>query len=176
METKELDDLNREELFEMLKGKYKSGVKRSMYMGLIFLIIAIACLIFLGQRIDFKDISLLLWVVIGCDCVWLILYQYRSQKIIDSIVTPERLLHEFDKNNRITKISRIVMWVALVVTCFIIAIFKGDMGSWALAIAFALSGLMVYITDCGNIGGQTRRAREREEEFREQLQELVDKK
>ena len=176
METKELDNLNREELFEMLKGKYKKGVKRSIYMGLILLIIAIAFLILFGQRGDFKDLSLLLWVVIGCGCVWFVLYQYRLQKTLDSIVTPERLLHEFDKNNRITKIGGIVMWVAIVATCFIIAVFKGDMSSWASAIGIALAGLMVYLMDSGNTGGQTRRARERNEEFREQLQELADKK
>ena len=173
MESKESDNRNREELFEMLKGKCKSRAKRTICLWLIFLIIAIAIFFFFGQRIDVKEISFMPWAVIGIGVGWFILYAYRFLKRLDDIDTPERLLREFDKNSRNTRLGGIVMWIVLTCTCFIIALVKSDVYSWTSAIGIAFSGLIVYLMDKSNLDGQVRRAKERDEEFREQLRELT---
>lgn len=51
METKELDNLNRDELFNELKGKCKSVVKRNLY-SFIAWILVILLLIFTWQTPD----------------------------------------------------------------------------------------------------------------------------
>ena len=65
METKELESLNRDELFEELKGKCKSIVKRDLY-SVIICILIIPILFFTAQKLgDPKNIIyLMFWITI----------------------------------------------------------------------------------------------------------------
>ena len=116
METKDLDGINRDDLFEEIKDKCKSRAKGSIYVTLIILIMAIAYLIYLGQRLyDTKDIvSFILWFIFGCIAIGVDLCNYRFKKKIDTPNTPNQVLSWFKKNLRIEIISGIVAWLILI--------------------------------------------------------------
>ena len=169
METETTDNQNREELFETLKGKCITKVKRSIPFGIMFLIIAV-CLILFWSHI--KGISWF-WMAIGCWAVWFVLSNYWYQKKIEGIDTPDQLLCEFDKNNRTNRIGTIVLWFVLMGIALIIAIVNADLSSWMAVFVFVGTGIAGYLM---NESSQMRKAKERDEEFREQLEDLIEKK
>lgn len=171
METETTDNLNRDELFETLKDKCKTKVKRSIPFGIMFLILAV-CLILFWSHI--KGISWY-WVAIGCWAVWFVLSNYWYQKKIEATDTPDQLLCEFDKNNRTNRIGTIVLWFVLIGIALIIAIVNADLSSWMSVFVIVGAGLVTYLM-YNSESSQMRKAKERDEAFREQLQDLIEKK
>ncbi len=110
METKEFDNLSKEELFQVIKEKCKSVLKRDLYGGIIVLVLVILLLVFTWQRLDAsKDISFFMfWIVFVCYWGWLLLNDYRFLKKVDSVDTPERLLYSFEKKHHYNSIGWIV--------------------------------------------------------------------
>ena len=94
METNDLGGINQDELFEEIKDKCKSRAKGSIYITLIILIMAIAYLIYLGQRLyDTKHIiSFILWFIFGCIAGGIALHNYWFKKKIDNLNTPNQVL------------------------------------------------------------------------------------
>ena len=113
METKESDNLNRDQLLEELKAKCKSIVKRDLLLGIIVWIIVILLLIFTWQRLDNpKNIFyIIFWIIIVCFGGWLLLFDFRFLKKVDNLDTPNRLLYWFEKKHRYNFIGWLVSMV-----------------------------------------------------------------
>ena len=105
METKELDNLNRGELFKELKSKCKSRTKIGLY-GWLALLFLLLLLVFLEVSISFKlfknlqhrEITLYIEEVLFiCAFCWYSLNNYRFLRKIDGLDSPDQLLHFYEK-------------------------------------------------------------------------------
>ncbi len=168
METNTLDNQTRNELFEQVKGKCKSMLKRDLYESII-LILVIPLLFFTAQKLgDPKNIIyFMLWITIFCFGGWLLLYDYRSLKNFDSLDTPERLLHWFEKVHR----YRMITWFVGGIFLFVIFIVDSWFNIWAImgvALAIGIIALGYYSGD----GPWWYR---KDMDIIEQLRELVEK-
>jgi Na+/melibiose symporter-like transporter len=168
METNTLNNENRNELFEELKGKCKSIVKRDLY-GSIVLILVIPLLFFTLQKLgDPKNIIyFMLWITIFCFGVWSLLYDYRSLKNLGSLDTPERLLHWFEKVHR----YRMITWFVGGICIFGIMLVGAGFNIGAImgvALAIGIIALLFYYSD----GPWWYR---KDMDIIEQLRELVEK-
>ena len=169
METNTLDNQTRNELFEQVKGKCKSMLKRDLY-GFIVLILVIPLLFFTLQKLgDPKNIIyFMLWITIFCYGVWLLLFDYRSLKNLGSLDTPERLLHWFEKVHR----YRMITWFVGGICIFGIMLVGAGFNIWAImgvALAIGIMALLFYYSD----GPWWYR---KDMDIIEQLRELVEKK
>lgn len=169
METNTLNNENRKELFEELKGKCKSMLKRDLY-GFIVLILFIPLLFLTGQKLGEPKniIYFILWIAIFCFGGWSLLYDYRSLKNIDSLDTPERLLHWFEKVHR----YRMIFWIVGCVCIFGIMLVGAGFDIWAImgvALAIGIMALLFYSS-----GGPWWYRKDMD--IIEQLRELVEKK
>ena len=167
MEIKDFDGINRDDLFEEIKDKCKSRAKGSIYVTLIILIMAIAYLIYLGQRLyDTKDIvSFILWFIFGCIAGGVALCNYRFKKRIDNPNTPNQVLSWYKKNLSIEIITGIVAWLILIGD----SIVNGPI--FAIIETVAAFVVVTLLTFYG-YGRWSRRNKE----IIEQLQELAEKK
>ena len=168
METNTLNNENRNELFEELKGKCKSIVKRDLY-GSIVLILVIPLLFFTLQKLgDPKNIFYFIsWITIFCYGVWLLLFDYRSLKNLGSLDTPERLLHWFEKVHR----YRMITWFVGGICIFGIMLVGAGFNIGAImgvALAIGIIALLFYYSD----GPWWYR---KDMDIIEQLRELVEK-
>ena len=168
METNTLDNQTRNELFEELKGKCKSIVKRDLY-GSIVLILVIPLLFFTLQKLGEPKniIYFILWIAIFCFGGWSLLYDYRSLKNIDSLDTPERLLHWFEKVHR----YRMITWFVGGICIFGIMLVGAGFNIGAImgvALAIGIIALLFYYSD----GPWWYR---KDMDIIEQLRELVEK-
>ena len=169
METNTLNNENRNELFEELKGKCKSIVKRDLY-GSIVLILVIPLLFFTLQKLgDPKNIFYFIyWITIFCFGVWSLLFDYRSLKNLDSLDTPERLLHWFEKKHR----YNMIFWIVGCVCIFGIMLVGAGFDIWAI-IGMAL-GIGIVVLCFYSSGGPWWYRKDMD--IIEQLRELVEKK
>ena len=167
MEKKDFDGINRDDLFEEIKDKCKSRAKGSIYVTLIILIMAIAYLIYLGQRLyDTKDIvSFILWFIFGCIAGGIALCNYRFKKRIDNPNTPNQVLSWFKKSFRIEIIFWIAAWLILIGQSIVSGPFFEIIETVA---AFVVVTLLTFY----GYGRWNRRNKE----IIEQLQELAEKK
>ena len=168
METNTLNNHTRNELFEELKGKCKSIVKRDLYESII-LILFIPLLFFTAQKLgDPKNIIyFMLWITIFCYGVWLLLFDYRSLKNLGSLDTPERLLHWFEKVHR----YRMITWFVGGICIFGIMLVGAGFNIGAImgvALAIGIIALLFYYSD----GPWWYR---KDMDIIEQLRELVEK-
>ncbi len=168
METNTLNNQTRNELFEELKGKCKSIVKRDLYESII-LILFIPLLFFTAQKLgDPKNIIyFMLWITIFCYGVWLLLFDYRSLKNLGSLDTPERLLHWFEKVHR----YRMITWFVGGICIFGIMLVGAGFNIGAImgvALAIGIIALLFYYSD----GPWWYR---KDMDIIEQLRELVEK-
>ena len=168
METNTLNNENRNELFEELKGKCKSMLKRDLYESII-LILFIPLLFFTAQKLDDPKniIYFMLWITIFCFGGWLLLFNYRSFKNIDSLDTPERLLHWFEKVHR----YRMITWFVGGICIFGIMLVGAGFNIGAImgvALAIGIIALGYYYSD----GPWWYR---KDMDIIEQLRELVEK-
>lgn len=110
MKPEDLDNLNRDELFAVIKGKCMSRAKRDIYLGSAFLILLILFLIWLviyyPQKSVFSDsirdgILYPVYVIVFC-CLggWIILSNYWFKKKIANVDTPDQLLRYYEKKER----------------------------------------------------------------------------
>lgn len=167
METIELDNLNKGELFEELKGKCKSRANITIGGILIVLLAGIWVMIDVWQKLDdTKDnISLILCISIGCLAVWSFLYFYQYKKKIGSLTTPDQLLYLFKKSNRVEIITASAVWVLIILETFV-------SGNIRTSILMLVAFVVVLVITIRRWGYWYRRGYE----ITEQLQELVDKK
>ncbi len=176
METKELDNLGRTELFEMLKGKCKSRAKRYFYGILIIVALIIVLLLILLPKPNIHHIEDCLpftfWTLICCLGIWAALSYYLFYKRVESIDSPERLLNDFNKTTRKDMILGIVAWIALIANELIIAFIKQDMSSWSSTLGIVFTGFIVFLMYKSGYNRPYRK----DEEIREQLRELIENK
>lgn len=171
METGELYNSNRDELFQTLKGKCKKIAKLDFWGGLICLIITIGFLILIWQRLNdpFNMVYFIFWAVYFCGAVWMILYNYRFLKKFDNLDTPDQLLYWFEKKNQ----KDIICWFAsmfLVISTNSAIVFK-NAGVPTGIIATVLCILVIVLLYYGSSGSWNRR----NNDIIEDLQELVEK-
>lgn len=116
METKELDNLNSDELFKVLKGRCKSILKRDLYGDIIILALVILLLAFTWQKLDDrKEFSyFMFWIPFVCFWGWLMLNDFRFLKKVDSFASPNRLLYCFEKKHR----YRMMAWLVACIFSF----------------------------------------------------------
>lgn len=171
MKPEELNSLNKDELFQMLKGKCKSRARISLYSWLILMLLYIWLMYDFGfSNVTVSTICLV--VVMGCLIVWQALYDYLYIKRIDKLDTPNQLLYYFKKRNRnvtiIVAVS-LLLWLGW----WAIKAF-GAVGSnfeyVMLAIAVAIIAYLVY---SGNRPGSVRNPKDLE--IIEQLEKLIEK-
>lgn len=115
METKELDNLSRDELFEKLKGMSKSILKRDLYCWLICWILVLPLLFFSAQRLLDEPMSIpyfIIWMAIVCFGGWSLLFIFRSLMKVDKLDTPERLLYWFYRFEKSPRYS-LIFWLVL---------------------------------------------------------------
>lgn len=169
METKELDNLNRDQLFEDLKGKCKSIVKRDL-SGIIAFFIAILLLVYTEQRTDEpKDICYyIFWIFFFCMGVCSVLFDVQFLKKVGKQDTPDWLLHCFEKNHR----YRMIIWLVTLIVLFAYILVDFDF-HWAAIVSevlvIVIFALLFYYGD----GLWWYR---NEKDVIEQLRELVEKK
>ncbi len=168
METNTLNNENRRELFEELKGKCKSMLKRDLYESII-LILFIPLLFFTAQKLDDPKniIYFMLWITIFCFGGWLLLFNYRSFKNIDSLDTPERLLHWFEKKHR----YNMILWIVGSIFLFAILLVHSGFNIWTIvgvALAIGIIALAYY-------SGEGPLSYRKDRDIIEQLRELVGK-
>ena len=176
METKELDNLSRDELCEKIKRKCISRSRVYYYGGIIILIILIASFIYLICRgtILFDDAnfsSSIFDIILVCMAGWLVLNSYWYKKKIEKIDKPSELLHFFERKSRIDIYFCLALWFALFgVKC--VKLFKTTTIGFEqvlLAIALVALAYLIYVT---NKPGSVRA---RDMEIIKQLQDLIDK-
>lgn len=180
METAELNNLNRDGLFEMLKGKCKSRAKIYQYVVLMFIIIAIAAIQWpwlFGSKNQYHDkidyiLSLVFFILLVCEAGWLALYNYRFKKKIDSLETPEQLLHLFNKKIRCERISTLPAFFVLLLTIGYDGFAKSVIGTENIYVVVffvvAAALCVIYLSLCNGF-----RISRKDREIIEQLDELV---
>ena len=177
METKELDNLNKDELFKVIKDKCKSRSQLSFYCELLLLFLIVVSIIYTGIRgvLSLNDIdgivSFLLLVLLGCAVGWSVLYNYRFIKKTDIIDTPEQILYCYEKKTKNDKVFFIALGLVLLGNMFSYIYYNGEnnnylrLGFW---IVFFVSIFLIYYRN-----GFMRR---KDREIIEQLRKLVGKK
>ena len=169
METKELDNLNRDELFKELKGKCKSVVKRNLY-SFIAWILVILLLIFTWQTPDDskKIFYFIFWPVLFCFVGWSLLFDLRFLKIVDNLDTPDRLLHWFEKRHRYNYILWLVAGILISVSYLVESGFNFG-ATVGVVLGIGIIAFLFYSTD----GPWWYR---KEKDIIERLREFVEKK
>lgn len=120
MEQGELDNLNKVEMIEEIKGRCKSRLKSDLYHGMFVLPILIAlCLLVLVQIPHPYSIGAYLEVCVyvfwACVGVWSILFTYRLYKRITVLDTPEGLLFWYEKRMRNDRVFRFLVLAGMLV-------------------------------------------------------------
>lgn len=157
METKDLDNLNRDELFEVLKGKCKSKSRANVVVGLALLILIIVAILYrknypFQYRQGIAYISFFIELaLIGCACALWVLNNYCFLKKTDGLDSPDKLVYRYEKRIRndrkifflcllaywldLNLILLEPLWVALTVfivssVVFSLIYFKSDSSLW----------------------------------------------
>ena len=171
METKELDVLNRGELFEELREKCKSFVEHEFYGWIICICGILLILLFFSELLtDYHNNMLdsIIWIVFLCMGGLFILLDFRFLKKFDNLDTPDRLLYWFEKRHR----YNFIVWLVscILITC--IFLIKPSLDLWAyVCVAIGIVIVVILFFYCG--GPLWYR---KEKEIIEQLRELIGKK
>lgn len=169
METEEFNNLNRDKLFEELRGKCKKLAKRDFYGWLIGCCILVIPFFFISPRLDSpKNIFFFTFlIVIICLGSWFALFNFRFLKKFDTLDTPDRLLTWLEKKHR----YNLILWLVACI-CLIGSYFASCDFSIGTYLGAAVLIVFIVIIFCG--GGPLWYLKEKL--IIEQLQELVDKK
>ena len=109
----------------------------------------------------------MLLITIFCFGGWLLLFNYRSFKNIDSLDTPERLLHWFEKKHR----YNMILWIVGSIFLFAILLVHSGFNIWTIvgvALAIGIIALAYY-------SGEGPLSYRKDRDIIEQLRELVGK-
>ena len=174
METKELDNLKRDDFLRMLKDK----LKREINSNIFFIILVILILFFSVQRLldnpknSFDFIIVLLWGWFLLYKGWFTLFNYRFLKKVDNLDTPDRLLRWLEKSYRYKMIGGIVSCIILLL--FGIFLFKTGLDFWGYvgAIGIVIIAIVSIVSYFRGGSGWYRK----EKDMIEQLRELIEKK
>ena len=173
MKPQELENLSREELFEVLKGKCKSKSRVNFYVGLALLFFMIVSLIFVETQEENKDgmdhiILLIGGALIFCAAGWLVMNNYRFLKRAVNLDTPDQLLYWYDKKIRYDRITNYLVMLAC-----LCPIWRGAnptlLTGLIILVAFIVFSIIMYKTVEPIVSN-------RDQEIIRQLQKLVDKK
>ena len=179
MKMEELDNLNRDELFAVIKEKCISRAKREVYLGLVFLVILILFIIWAVKyyphssfiQYDPKDGIVFLVYLIACFCLggWIILYNYRLGKKIATLDTPEQLLNCYEKRERHNKIfSYINSCVLLLFVTY--PLVRGGSTIFLIGVAVLVILFAIFLTSVGIYVGRMNHR----DKLLEKLQDLVE--
>ena len=177
MKTKELDELNRDELFKVLKGKCKSRAQREVYGGPIALILVIGFIIYLTQRPDYTGnlmdvIVYSFFVLVNCCLIgWIIQYNYKFKKRIDDIETPDQLLDCYEKKRRNDRIVSYVGTSAFL-PVWIYPLVKSDLRALSISYVIILFVMLLILAVLLRSAGMN--LSNRRDVIHEKLQELVE--
>ena len=164
METKELDNLSRDELFEMLKANCKSNTRVNFLFILIALFFLILVLIWCRPAFFKASIiyHILFLTVFGCMVGFSIMYNYRLHKRIDTIETPDQLLNLLESKQRFENIQGFVAFLLLIVYDIVAGF------DYRVAIGCAAGGLLYYLMNGTFVS-------HREIKLLEEVRDFVDK-
>ena len=166
MESAEINNLNRDEMFEMLKAKGKTSTNNYTYGLLLLLTVILLGMGFLWPIQELKnEITFLISMILLC-CLegWLLLYNYRFKKKIDTIETPDQLLQCYEKKKRYENIFGFYVLI-------LIALFTINLG-WhkGIFLLAAALGSIIYFFMNGSYLNR------KETKIVEQLRKLLEKK
>lgn len=174
----ETDNLNKDQLFEVMKNKSKTSAKKSCWAGIAWIILFIAFIIVDINKIGFndlqyKDISLYICMMLfACLTGWTVLIDCRFLWKADSYDTPERLLKWHENKFRYVQKSSLVC--QLVFLCFITGIiifnYRNDISSLVMLLIVMVAVFVLFWH--GAIGSHPSNPNK---EIIEQLQDLVEK-
>ena len=105
----ELPNQNRDELFEMIKGKCKLRSRANIIIGLALLILIIVAIIYRSNhpfqyRQGIASISFFIELaIVGCVCGLWALNNFCFLKKTDSLDTPDQLMYWFEKRIRVDR-------------------------------------------------------------------------
>ena len=164
----ETNDLNRDELFEEVKDKCKSLVKRDLYSWLICGIVVIL-LLFDGLRVGAPKsmLSTICLIAIVCLGGLSMMFDYWFLKKVDKLDTPDRLLYYFEKKHRF---NLIVLFVSFILFLGIIFV-KSGVDFWIIVVIPIIVEIAFY-----NSGGPRTWYRKKEQVIIEQLRRLIEQK
>ena len=148
MEQIELDNLNKEELFETLKGSCKARVDLHYYIGILLLcLVCVAILFMLGQYrlYGLEIIPFVEFLAIGCIMGLLVANNYRFRKRADSLNTPEQLLHTYEKTVQNNNNCWFALMILIICRFIISTDFNGRYAWLRLAILIILLAAGVYL-------------------------------
>ena len=141
MKSEELDNLNRDELFQLLKGKCKSKAWKEVCCGLIIIIMMI---MLWAKHDDITDMSSFIFsIIIACLAGWWIVFNFWFQNKIGNLDTPDRLLYYYkkkSKNNRIICLVAALGWI--------LTLFVGWFGSVRLNYEYVLLSIVFVASVC----------------------------
>ena len=172
MKPEELSRLNKDELFQMLKGKCKSKARVSLYIGLILVLLFIWMMCHYGFS-NVTESTKYLVVAFGCVVVWQVLYDYLYIKRIGKLDTPDQLLYYFNKRNRSITIVAVVSVLIWLVWWAVRAFGSVESNLEYVMLAIAVA-IIAYLAYSSNRSGYVRNAKDLE--IIEQLEKLIEKK
>ena len=175
METNTLDNLSRNECFELIKAECRSQAKKGLrvwaYGILAFLIIAVVVVLNLNKV---RIIYLCMILPFGVSFVWSAVNYYRFLQRLDSLDTPEQLLHSFHKrlsNQRNASYLQMLGLVGLFMSP--IPDIYSD-GEWlCLILPITILAFLIYSYFKGDY---VQYKTSRDEEILSRLEDLVEKK
>ena len=177
MTLDELYNLSREESFERIKDESRSQAKWRLCASLICFLIFIATLISMKiwryQELDRIDTIYACLLLVYCFAAgWIAVNNLRFLKRVDSLDTPEQLLHCYEKT---INHSRKAAILAIIVSIGDPYVFLHDDRLWVLlnvTITLAIIAFLIYTFFKDYWAYKTRR----DEEIIDRLQDLIDMK
>ena len=182
MKTDELDSLNRDEWHE-INDECRSRAKRRLWDGAVCFLIVIASAIFIclwkSQGFEIDDILRVIpFCIFGLGAAWFAVNNLRFLQRVDTLVTPQQLLHGYEK--KIKDDCKALFLIPL--AC--IGIFNSAIAAdikyqdrvrfWIdLTIVAALVAFWIYLWFRGYY---LKNIRKRDEEIIGRLQDLIDTK
>ena len=174
METKDLDNLSGNEMFETLKAKCKSKSRANIIFGLALFILIIAGILYLrSYPLEYRQgiacISLLIeFAIIACASGLWALNNYRFLKKAGSLDTPDQLMYWYEKTIRIDRILFFLCLIAYLLDLNLSLLTPLWVGLTAFVVLSVVFSLIFFKSDSSFWNSRNK--------ILEQLQELIDKR
>lgn len=174
METKESDNLNRDNFLKMLKVKLKREINGDIFFMILvipYLFLSVNRLVDSKDSFDFINVCLWGWLLLYRG--WFTLFNYRFLKKVDNLDTPDRLLYWLEKRHRYLKIGGgLIPCILLLLFAIFLVKTGSDIWSYVGAIGMVIVAIVLMVYYLGGCSGWYRQ----EKDMIEQLRELVEKK